>query len=60
MTTYGYEGKLFVLPFDHRASFSEKMLGFTGDLTDAQKQTITDYKTIIYEAIDKAIELGCT
>ncbi len=58
MTTYGYEGKLFVLPFDHRASFSEKMLGFTNDLTDAQKQTITDYKTIIYEGIDKAIELG--
>lgn len=58
MTTYGYEGKLYVLPFDHRASFSEKMLGFTGELTDAQKQTITDYKTIIYEAIDKAIELG--
>ncbi len=58
MTTYGYEGKLYVLPFDHRASFSEKMLGFTSEITRAQKQTITDYKTIIYEAIDRAIELG--
>lgn len=55
---FGFDKKLFVLPFDHRASFSEKLLGFKGDLNDNQKQTVTDYKTIIYEAIDKAVDFG--
>ncbi len=54
----GYNKNLFVLPFDHRASFVENLLSFKGELNINQKQTVTDYKTIIYEAIDKAIDFG--
>lgn len=56
--TFGFDKKLFVLPFDHRSSFSSKLLSFGEELTDTQRQTVTDYKTIIYEAIDKAVEKG--
>ena len=54
----GYTKSLYVLPFDHRASFAESLLSFSEPYSDSQKQTITDYKTIIYEAIDKASDLG--
>jgi myo-inositol catabolism protein IolC len=49
---------LFVLPFDHRASFTKNMFGFTEPLTTEQSAQVTDYKNVIYEAIDKAIEMG--
>lgn len=49
---------LFVLPFDHRASFAEKLLGYTENMTDKEKQIVTQYKQMIYESIYKAIEMG--
>ncbi len=49
---------LFVLPFDHRAGFAQKMLGFGEILTLDEKKIVTRYKQIIYEAIFKAIEMG--
>jgi len=58
MTSYGYTKNLYVLPFDHRASFSEKLLGYKGTLTDAQKNNVTAYKRIIYDAIGEAIKEG--
>jgi myo-inositol catabolism protein IolC len=49
---------LFVLPFDHRANFAQKLLGFPEDTTPEQKEIITEYKKIIYDAIWQAIEGG--
>ncbi len=49
---------LFVLPFDHRAGFAQKMLGFGEILTLDEKRIVTSYKQIIYEAIFKAIDMG--
>jgi myo-inositol catabolism protein IolC len=49
---------LFVLPFDHRAGFAQKMLGFGEILTLDEKKIVTSYKQIIYEAIFKAIDMG--
>ena len=30
----GYDGKLYILAFDHRGSFQKKMFGIQGDPTD--------------------------
>ena len=49
---------LFVLPFDHRAGFAQKMLGYGEVLSLEEKDIVTSYKKIIYDAIFKAIEMG--
>lgn len=49
----GYNNSLFILPFDHRASFA-KMFGFT-NLTSEEKNHIVSAKKLIYEAFKKAI-----
>jgi myo-inositol catabolism protein IolC len=54
----GYDGKLYVLAFDHRGSFQKKMFGIEGDPTDEQTQTIADAKHLIFEGMLKAVEAG--
>jgi myo-inositol catabolism protein IolC len=54
----GYEGKLFILAFDHRGSFQKKMFGIQGDPDEEQTQTISDAKRLIYEGLIKATEEG--
>ncbi len=55
----GYDQELFILPFDHRGTFSNKMLGVTGrTLTAAETQQIVVFKEIIYEGYQKALKLG--
>src|SRR3954452_22243608 len=54
----GYDGKLYILAFDHRGSFQKKMFGIEGDPTDEQTQTISDAKHLIYEGMVKAVERG--
>src|SRR5690242_14179025 len=54
----GYDGKLYILAFDHRGSFQKKMFGIEGDPTDEQTQTISDAKHLIYEGMVKAVENG--
>ena len=50
--------KLYILPFDHRASFL-KIFGFTPEtLTATQAVTVADYKHIVYEGFLRALELG--
>lgn len=54
----GYNKKLFILPFDHRASFA-KMLGLENDnLNQQEKEIIISSKTLIYEAFKKSISKG--
>jgi myo-inositol catabolism protein IolC len=52
----GYDGKLYILAFDHRGSFQKKMFGIEGDPTPEQTATISDAKHLIYEGMVKAVE----
>src|ERR1700757_4423482 len=54
----GYDGKLYILAFDHRGSFQKKMFGIEGDPTPEQTETIADAKRLIFEGMLKAVELG--
>ena len=52
----GYDGKLYILAFDHRGSFQKKMFGIEGDPDDEQTRMIADAKHLIYEGMVKATE----
>src|SRR3954465_819575 len=52
----GYDGKLYILAFDHRGSFQKKMFGIEGDPTPEQTATIADAKHLIYEGMVKAVD----
>jgi myo-inositol catabolism protein IolC len=52
----GYDGKLYILAFDHRGSFQKKMFGIQGDPTPEETATISDAKHLIYEGMVKAVE----
>jgi 5-dehydro-2-deoxygluconokinase len=54
----GYDGKLFVLAFDHRGSFQKKMFGIEGDPSEEQSETIADAKHLIWEGMQAAADKG--
>jgi 5-dehydro-2-deoxygluconokinase len=54
----GYDGKLFILAFDHRGSFQKKMFGIEGDPDEEQTQTISDAKHLIFEGMLAAADKG--
>ena len=54
----GYDGKLYILAFDHRGSFQKKMFGIEGDPTPEQTDTISDAKHLIYEGMVEAVRRG--
>src|SRR5919112_2506542 len=54
----GYDGKLYILAFDHRGSFQKKMFGIEGDPTSEEIETISDAKRLIYEGMEIAVERG--
>jgi myo-inositol catabolism protein IolC len=54
----GYDGKLYILAFDHRGSFQKKMFGIEGDPTPEETATISDAKHLIYEGMKVATERG--
>jgi 5-dehydro-2-deoxygluconokinase len=54
----GYDGKLYILAFDHRGSFQKKMFGIEGDPSAEQTATIADAKRLIFEGMLKAVERG--
>jgi myo-inositol catabolism protein IolC len=54
----GYDGKLYILAFDHRGSFQKKMFGIEGDPTPEQTATITDAKRLVFEGMELAVERG--
>jgi 5-dehydro-2-deoxygluconokinase len=54
----GYQGKLYILAFDHRGSFQKKMFGIEGDPTPEQTKTISDAKRLIFEGMLKAVDQG--
>jgi myo-inositol catabolism protein IolC len=54
----GYDGKLYILAFDHRGSFQKKMFGIEGDPDGEQTKTIADAKHLIFEGMELASERG--
>ena len=54
----GYDGKLYILAFDHRGSFQKKMFDIEGDPTPEETKTISDAKKLIYEGMEKAVQQG--
>ena len=54
----GYDGKLYILAFDHRGSFQKKMFGIEGDPTEEETAKIADAKTLIFEGMEKSVERG--
>ena len=54
----GYDGKLYILAFDHRGSFQKKMFGIQGDPTEEETKTIADAKRLIFEGMELAVSRG--
>src|SRR5262249_52692979 len=56
--TIGYDKPLYVLPFDHRATFSKNMFGWQGPLSPEQTAQIAALKQVIYDGFKAAIAGG--
>jgi myo-inositol catabolism protein IolC len=56
--THGYDGPLYVLPFDHRGSFETGMFGWKGALTAEQTAQIAATKRVIYDGFKSALAAG--
>jgi myo-inositol catabolism protein IolC len=54
----GYDGKLYILAFDHRGSFQKKMFGIPGDPTAEETAKVADSKHLIFEGMEKAVARG--
>jgi 5-dehydro-2-deoxygluconokinase len=55
----GYDGRLFILAFDHRGSFQKKMFGISGrEPTTEEAEQLKDAKRLIWEGVKKALETG--
>jgi myo-inositol catabolism protein IolC len=54
----GYDGKLYILAFDHRGSFQKKMFGIEGEPTPEETERIADAKRLIFEGMEKAVARG--
>jgi glucose-6-phosphate isomerase len=54
----GYDRPLYLMPFDHRASFELKMFGWHDPLTAAQTEEIAATKRVIYDGFKAAIDAG--
>src|SRR5437588_12896107 len=54
----GYDGKLYILAFDHRGSFQKKMFGIEGDPSPEQIEKICSAKRLIFEGMLQAVDQG--
>lgn len=54
----GYTKPLYILPFDHRATFAQKMFGKNSilDLNAEEKEQIREFKMLIYKGFKDALE----
>lgn len=54
----GYDRPLYILPFDHRASFEKGLFGFTAPLSPEQTKTVADSKKVVYDGLKSALQRG--
>ena len=58
MKATGFDGPLYVLPFDHRASFETKLFGLEGPPTPGETARIGEAKRVIYDGFLAAVAGG--
>ncbi|PIR80422.1 MAG: DUF2090 domain-containing protein [Candidatus Levybacteria bacterium CG10_big_fil_rev_8_21_14_0_10_35_13] len=60
MDKIGYDKPLYILPFDHRATFATNMFGLNvvEDLNEEQAKLIKEFKLLIYLGFKDAINKG--
>ena len=58
MTPRGFDQPLYVLPFDHRASFQRGMFGWKGTLAPEEAAQISAAKQVIYDGFKSAVAAG--
>lgn len=60
MQIIGYDKPLYILPFDHRATFARELFGysFIKDLNELERHQIKEFKMLIYKGFKKALEKG--
>ena len=51
----GYDRPLYILPFDHRASFEKGLFDFATPLTAEQTATVAASKQVIYDGLKLAL-----
>jgi myo-inositol catabolism protein IolC len=56
--TLGYNKPLYILPFDHRATFQTGMFGWKGALSPDQTAQIAATKEVIYDGLKAAVAAG--
>jgi 5-dehydro-2-deoxygluconokinase len=54
----GYDRPLYILPFDHRSSFSKGLFGFSPPLTEGQTATVAASKQVVYDGFKLALSRG--
>lgn len=56
----GYNKPLYILPFDHRSTFAQKIfdLQSTGELSEEQRHLIKEFKMLVYKGFKHAINNG--
>jgi myo-inositol catabolism protein IolC len=54
----GYDGKLYILAFDHRGSFQKKWFGIEGEPNPEETARISDAKHVIFEGLEHALANG--
>ncbi|MDP8959825.1 MAG: DUF2090 domain-containing protein [Actinomycetota bacterium] len=54
----GYDGRLYILAFDHRGSFESKLFGIKGRPDAEQVERIKDAKMLIAEGFERALKRG--
>ena len=54
----GYTQPLYILPFDHRASFMSGLFGWTGALGPEQTAKVSAAKRVIYDGFTAAVAGG--
>ena len=54
----GYDQPLYILPFDHRASFETDLFGFDAALTADQAAQVSAAKQVVYDGFKAALAQG--
>lgn len=54
----GYDGKLYILAFDHRGSFKKLVIGKSGELSSEESERVRDAKRLIFEGVQVAADRG--
>jgi myo-inositol catabolism protein IolC len=55
--TLGYDGRLYILAFDHRGSF-KRMFGVGPDATDEQMERLRSAKQLVWAGVRRALDDG--